>query len=426
VKSFSFSKKIALRYLWSKRSEAFITILTVISVLGIALGVTVITMVMAIMTGFQYELREKIVGADSHIIVNRWVGAINDWPTVKNVIAGIKDVDSVSAYTLSQVLIRANNRSNGILVRGIEENSDAAKQLAKVLEYSQNISDALSPKPVNITDERGKQKVIELPGIVVGRELAKTLSLMLGNTVSLFSPTVSSTPFGLIPRYKRFVVSATYSSGLREYESGLAYMPLAVAQDFFRLGDTVTGFEVRVKNIEKSHLVAKAIVDALSEVDGGGFDAQDWRERNRSLLEAMQLEERVYFWVLLLLIMLGSFSIVSTLVMIVLEKRRDIAILRTLGASSKSIARIFLIQGSVIGIIGTFSGLLGGYLGSILLAKYGFRLPDAFPFETVPIRLEFLNFLSVGVASLIICFLATIYPAYRASRLHPTEVLRYE
>lgn len=426
MKSLAFSKKIAQRYLWSKRSEAFITILTVISVLGIAIGVTVITMVMAIMTGFEYELREKIVGTDSHIVVNRWVGKIDNWKDIESKIQAVSGVESVSAFSVSQVLVRVNSRSNGIYVRGVERDSAAGKQLQNYLEADQTLEQAFSKRPVNITDEDGKQRVVDLPGIIIGRELSRTLSVALGDAVSLFSPTVTSTPFGLIPRYKRFVVSGTYSSGLREYENGLAYMPLDEAQDFFRLGDTVSGFEVRVKNVETSNIVAKNILDSLASVAGGGFEAQDWRERNRPLLEAMELEKRVYFWVLLLLIMMGSFSIVSTLVMIVLEKRKDIAILRTLGASARSIARIFFIQGSIIGIIGTILGLIGGYAGSILLKMYGFRLPEAFPLATVPIKLETMNFVSVGIASLLICFLATIYPAFRASRLQPTEVLRYE
>jgi len=426
MKSFAFSKKIAMRYLWSKRSEAFITILTFISIIGIAIGVMVITMVMAIMTGFQYELREKIVGTDSHIIVRRLGGKIDEWKPIVEKIKSVEGVASVSAFTLSQVLIRAHDHSSGILVRGIEKDSAAGVQLSRFLETDQLIEQAFKDSPVNITDEDGTQRVVELPGIIVGRELCKTLSVMLGDTVSLFSPTVTSTPFGLIPRYKRFVVSGTYASGLREYESGLAYMALSQAQEFFRLGDTVSGFEVRVKNVENSQVVTKAISDTLLTSVGGGFYSEDWSERNRPLLEAMQLEKRVYFWVLLLLILMASFSIVSTLIMIVLEKRKDIAILRTLGASTRSIAHIFLVQGSIVGIIGTFSGLLLGYLGSLALRVYGFRLPEAFPLSTVPVRLEGMNFAMVGIASLIICFIATIYPAFRASRLQPTEVLRYE
>ncbi|MCO6430181.1 MAG: ABC transporter permease [Deltaproteobacteria bacterium] len=425
MSSFSFSRKVAFRYLWSKRSEAFITILTVISVIGVALGVMALIITMAIMEGFEHEMREKLIGTNSAIVVKRLGGKIDNWRTVQETVAGIEGVESVSPFTLSQVLLRSDERSSGILIRGLEPGSASAAQLQGFLEDDQKIENAFNPPPITVIDPDNNEVLANLPGLVIGRELADQLNLLLGQPVSLLSPSVSSTPFGLMPRFKRFVISATYSSGLTEYESGLAYMALAEAQNFFRLGDTVNGFEVRVRDLDRSSIVAQKINGELSKL-APGFYAQDWKETNRPLWEAMQLERTVYFLVLLLIILVASFSIISTLVMIVLEKRKDIAILKTMGATSGSIARIFQIQGTIIGAFGISLGLLAGYFGCVGLQRYGFPLPSAFPMSTLPVRMEPFIFLVTGGAAFCICALATIYPALRASRLDPVEVLRYE
>lgn len=426
----NYSGKIALRYLWSKRSEAFITILTVISLLGVAIGVTVICIVMSIMSGFEHELREKLVGTNSHIVVRRLGGKIENWQKLTSELSTIEGIDSVSAFTYHQALVRADDRSSGILIKGIPRDSYAAKQLKTYLEKDAGSSEEGSPEfapvPFNSIDNENEVKLTELPALIVGKELTRTLNVFIGQPVSLISPSVTSTPYGLIPRYKRFAISAIYKSGLSEYENGLAYMSLDEAQSFFRMGDSVSGFEIRVKDIDYSAQVTKLVTDQLMKL-GAGFYAQDWTESNRPLWEAIQLEKKVYFIVLLLIIVMASFSIISMLVMIVLEKRKDIAILKTMGASQKGIATIFRLQGAVIGSLGTALGMAGGYLGCLALERYGFPLDERiFPVSQVPVRMEFLNFASVGAAAFLICFIATIYPARKASRLQPSEVLRYE
>lgn len=425
MSNLSFSRKIALRYLWSKRSEAFITILTVISILGVAIGVTVLNITMAIMTGFESELREKIIGANSHIVVHSATGRIEEWKSAEEKIRAVPGVVSVSPFTYNQALLKVDNRSVGMLIRGITEGSRGAEEVST---YTKTDPDAVKrmfhPEPVDIFDEEGKPAEATLPGIIVGKELVRSYGIPVGSIVSVLSPNVTSTPLGLVPKFRRFVVAGIYNSGLVEYESSIAYASMSEAQGFFKLGQAVSGLEVRVQEVDKSSIVAKGILDALSDVPGN-FIAQDWTEQNKPLWEAIKLEKRVYFIVLLLIVVMASFSIISTLVMIVLEKRKDIGVLKTLGASSKSIARIFRIQGAVIGAIGTVLGLILAYAGCKLLQIYGFPLDERiFQMSTVPIRIVPLNFVVVGCASFLICLFATHYPSRRASSLSPTEVLR--
>lgn len=426
MKSFQFSKKIALRYLWSRRSEAFITIITVISILGVAIGVTVLNVVMAVMTGFQSELRDKIVNTNSHVVVRKLGGRIYNWHEVAERIREVGGVQSVSPFTYHQALIRTPSGNNGILIRGIEQGSSAAEQLGGYLEPGEKLENLFNPAPVEIHALDGQQDQARLPGIVIGRELARSATLMTGTPVALLSAQVESSPFGLVPKYRRFVVAGTYNSGLVEYESGLAYVDLAEAQKFFKMGDSISGLEIRVKRIDDSPAIAKQIVEKLGGLSSGIY-AQDWTETNKPLWDALRLEKKVYFLVLLLIVVMASFSIISTLIMIVLEKRRDIAIMKTMGASTAAIANIFRLQGAVIGALGTGIGLAGGYLGCLGLEKYGFPLDERiFQMSSLPIEIDWFNFFLVGVCAFLICCFATVYPARRASSLEPSEVLRYE
>lgn len=425
MSNFAFSKKIALRYLWSRRSEAFITIITFISILGVAIGVMVLNMVMAVMTGFETELREKIVGANSHIVVRNLGGNISEWKQMGEEISKVPGVTSVSPFTYNQALIKYEGRTSGLLIRGIHKDSAGAAQISGYLKDDpEALSRLFKPAPVAIIDEEGKDAFAELPGILVGKELIRTLGLLPDTPVSILSPNVTSSPFGLLPKFKRFVVIGSYSSGLVEYESGLAYISLEEAQKFFKLGEAVTGLEVRVASIDEAPKLAKDILEKISNF-AGLFVAQDWTEQNKPLWDALRLEKRVYFLVLLLIVVMASFSIISTLVMIVLEKRKDIAILKTLGATSSSISNIFKIQGAVIGGIGTIIGLILSYVGCKLLEAYGFPLDERiFPVSTVPVKILPLNFTIVGICAFFICFFATQYPARRASSIEPTETLR--
>jgi lipoprotein-releasing system permease protein len=432
LSSLRFPRKIAMRYLWSKRSEAFITIITVVSILGVAIGVMVLNMAMAIMTGFQTELKSRIVGTNSHILIRSLDGRMNEWRTIAERIKSVKGVTSVSAFTQHQALIKSEKpfggeRALGLLIRGIENGSTAADQVGSYMRLSPGEELPLfNPPSLVVQRPDGSEDEAALPGIIIGRELQRSLGVLAGSPVSILSPQVSSSPFGLMPRFKRFVVAGVYQSGLIEFESGLAYANLPDAQQFFGMGDGVSGLEVRVANIDRAPEVTTLIMSNLKEV-GTGLYAQDWTETNRPLWEALKFERKVYFIVLLLIIVMASFSIVTTLIMLVLEKRKDVAILRTMGATSQAIGLIFFMQGSIIGALGTLLGLLLGVLGCLGLKWYGFPLDEQiFQMSTVPVHMEPLNFIVVGVTAFLISSLATFYPAWRASQLHPSEVLRYE
>ncbi|MCB0344544.1 MAG: ABC transporter permease, partial [Bdellovibrionales bacterium] len=282
------------------------------------------------------------------------------------------------------------------------------------------------PATIDIVRPDGEVDQIQLGPLVIGRELQRKLGISIDTPVTLFSPQMRSSPQGLIPRQRRFVVKGIYQSGLVEYEAGLAYTSIEAAQSFFGLGHSVTGIEVIVNDIFKSRQIGDEIMKRLGG-ETSPYYATDWTEPNKALWEAIQLEKRVYFIVLLLLVLLASFSIVSTLVMVVMEKGRDVAILKAMGATDGFVRRIFLTQGIVIGIVGTILGTLLGYAGCIGLREYGFEIdPTVFSLETVPVHLVPANFVVVFIAALIITAFAGVYPAHRAARINPADALRYE
>jgi len=363
------------------------------------------------------------LGVDSHIVVRAAGGRIFNWREVVKEVTSVSGVVSASPYTYNQALVRTDGGATGVLIKGIDPDSATGEQVASYLDSRHSIKKALTPS--HVVDSSGGEDVL-LPPLVIGRELARSFSLFEGSSVSVLAPSVSSTPFGLLPRYRRFAVTAHYQSGLVEYESGLAYTDIEIAQQFFELFYSLAGIEVRVRDIDRSREVTKRIIDKLND-RGGGFYVQDWSEKNKPLWDAIRLEKRAYFIILLLIIVMASFSIVTTLVLVVLEKRRDIAVLRTMGAPARSISRIFTIQGSIIGLVGVSSGLVLGYLGCLLLRKYGFPLNEkVFQMSELPVEIDPVNFVAVGAVAFLICFLATIYPARRASKFQPAELLRHD
>lgn len=432
--------RIALRYFWSTRKDAAIFILSIFGILGVAIGVTVLNITMAVFSGFQTEFRAKIIGTEAHVTVRPVSPPLLRSKDISELVASVPGVASVSPYTYSQGLLQYGNRSSGILVRGIAPGTASANQLVKfssaeVVEELlgggadvkadvgagvATVSDAADP------DQPSALEQPALPGILVGQELARNLSILPGSFVSIMSPQMGSTPFGLVPRTRRFQVVGIYHSGLIEYESSVVYVPIASAQTFYRLGEGVHGLEVRVNDVDDAPRISGRILEALGGLTAG-FMATDWTVANKPFFEALKLEKRVYFLVLLLIIVMASFSIISTLIMVVLEKRRDIAIMMSLGGTSAMVRKIFRLQGAAIGGVGVLLGLLGGASGCYLLKHYGFPIDERiFQTSTLPIHIEWMNFVYTGAAAFLICYLSTIYPSWRATKVNPTDILHNE
>lgn len=421
-----FERFIAFRYLRSKRKEVFISIISIISILGVAISVMVLDIVLAVMTGFEAELREKLVGANAHVVVRRLGGHIEEWAPLREQILGVPGVVAAFPYTYNQAMITSPSGARGIIIHGVSEFPEAKAKVAQYLEAGSDIEALFSHPEIEIMRPDGTPDIVRLPPLIVGRELRRKLGLPLGEPVTLFSPEMSSSPQGLIPKQRRFAIIGAYSSGLVEYESALAYTSLRDAQTFFGLGEEVTGIEVKVQNLFEARAIADRILEQLGGADSVYY-ATDWTEPNKPLWDAIKLEKRVYFIVLLLLILVASFSIVSTLVMVVMEKGRDIAIMKSMGARDSSILRIFLIQGAMIGTAGTILGTLLGILGCYGLREFGFEIDrSVFSLDQVPVHMLPSNFIVVGISAFVITTLAGIYPAVRASRLKPAEALRYE
>jgi len=413
---------VGLRYLRARRKEAFISLITVISVVGVMIGVMTLNIVLAVMTGFEEDLRDRILGFNPHIVVVSYAGAIRN---ADKVLATVRDTPGVVAaapLVYSQVMLTTGQSVSGVVVRGVPPGDDAAIVDLKGHLSSGSI-DRLGAE-FEVAPSGDSKTPTKLTGVIIGQELAKQLGVDVGDPVSVVSPMGTASPVGMIPKVKRFAVAGTFDSGMFDYDSSLIYMSLGDAQRFFGLGDAITGVEVRVGDIYHAQDVARRIEAGL----GTPYRARDWMEVNRNLFLAFRLEKAVYFIVLLLIVLVAAFNIIATLIMIVMEKRKDIAILKCMGATNRSIARIFMLKGAIVGAVGTALGVVGGYAGCWLLARYQFvELPkDVFYVSTLPVRVYGENFLLVALASVTICLLATIYPARQAAGLAPVEVIRYE
>lgn len=412
---------IGLRYLRAKRKEAFISLITVISMAGVMIGVMTLNIVLAIMTGFEEDLRDRILGFNPHVIVLSYSGTIVD---AGSVIARVREIPGVVAaapFVYGQVMVSHDQNVAGVVVRGIEPAADGAVDISQLLREGR-LAALAERHEAPATD--GSSDRVELPGLIIGRELARQLGVAVGDVVNVISPIGTPTAIGLVPRVKRFVAVGVFESGMSEYDASLVFMTIAEAQRFFDLDDGVTGVEVRVDDLYG----ARAIADRISVALGFPFRVRDWMNINHNLFSALKLEKTVYFIVLLLIVLVAAFNIVATLIMVVMEKRKDVAILKSMGATAAAVGRIFVLKGLIIGIVGTFFGNLGGYVACWALKRYEFiELPkDVFYVSTLPVKMYPEYFAAVTLASLAICLLATIYPARQAARLVPVDIIRYE
>ena len=409
---------IALRYLRAKRREAFISLITLISTAGIAIGVMTLTITLAVMTGFEGDLRSRILAFNPHVTVWGQLGSIADPDTVVATARAVPEVAAAEPFVYGQLMLSTPKEFAGVLVRGIPPHGAASAELAGRLR-SGSIDDL--GRAVAVPLGQGRGATAQLPGIVLGSALSDKLGVHVGESVSIAAAAAGSAG---VPRLRRFAVVGEFSSGMPEYDSGLAYVSLADAQQLYDMDGGVTGVEIKVHDLYQAEQVAQRLSGTL----GIGYRVRGWMTANRNLFAALTLQKSVYSIVLLLIVLVAAFTVLATLVMVVMEKRKDIAILKSMGASGRSIGRVFIYKGLIIGGVGTLLGNLGGWAGCWLLKHYQFvELPkDVFFVNTVPVQIHPPYFAAVTAATLVICLLATVYPARKAARLAPVDVIRYE
>jgi lipoprotein-releasing system permease protein len=401
---------IALRYLKSKKKHRAVSVTTAISIGGVAVGVMALLVVLSVMSGFHQDLQKKILGANAHIIIRDYKGAIQDYEKTAEQLKGEKSIISYAPFVLGQVMVSSGNRTHGVFLRGI--NPDTESQTTDILSH---VKDGDFSKLAGESD---------IPGIILGKELASSLGVFIDDKINIVSPLGEIGPMGMLPKVRQFKVVAIFEIGMFEYDSSLVLTNIKSAQDFFSMGKTISGIEVRLQDIYKAPEIKKHLQEKL----GFPYYVMDWMQMNKNLFSALKLEKFAMFIILVLIILVASFNIISNLIMNVIEKSREIAILKAIGATNKSIMTIFIFQGLFIGIIGTTVGVLGGFcLGYILNTWQLIKLPaDVYYLSHLPVKMNLFDFVTVSVSAITITFLATIYPAWQAAKLDPVEPLRYE
>jgi len=402
---------VGLRYLRAKHKQGFISLISLISVAGITVGVIALIVVLAVYSGFTDGLRDQILGVNSHIIVQQMGGKINNYDLVRDRILTVKGVTGASPYLYAQTLLSSANGGNGVVLRGMDPAT-----AENVVGLSRQM---LEGSIHDLTADDNPR----LPNIILGKNLAADLRVSVGDKVRLISPSGPLTPMGIIPKIKTCRISGIFETGMFEYDSSLAYMSLTNVQHFLGLGDVAHGIEVTVKKKELNR--ADQVGERIVKKIGIGFIAKDWMMMNRNLFAAFKLEKIGMFICMALIILVAALNIISALVMVVMEKSKDIAILKSMGATSASVMKIFFIQGLVIALTGTALGVVGGLGLCELLSRYQFiELPsNVYPMTTLPIKVLPLDVTIIAVSSIIITLLATLYPSWKASAVQPAEVL---
>ncbi len=402
------------RYLRARRREGFISVIAGFSFLGIMLGVATLIIVMAVMNGFRKELLDKILGLNGHLLVQPLESPLTDWKDVADRISQLQGIRLAAPVVDGQALASSYFNASGVLVRGMR-----ADDLDNLTSIARNIK------------QGSLDGFDEGQGVAIGRRLADQLSLHAGDTITLVAPKGAVTPMGITPRIKPYRIAAVFEIGMSEYDSSFVFMPLAESQAYFNRKDDVTAIEVFTTNPDEIDGFRKAVTEAA----GRPVFLVDWRQRNSTFFNALQVERNVMFLILTMIVLVAALNIVSGLIMLVKDKGQDIAILRTMGASQGSIMRVFLITGAAIGVVGTIVGFLVGLviclnIESIQQFLSWLTSTDLAPKELyflsrLPAKLAFGETTAVVIMALTLSFLATLYPSWRAARLDPVDALRY-
>ncbi len=406
---------IGLRYTRAKRRTQFISFITLTSVLGIALGVTALITVLSVMNGFEAELRERILGMTSHATITGRNGRLKHWPQLEKQIEGYPHIEGSAPFVEGQVMVNADRRVSGTVLRGI------------LPEYEPKVSEVGNKMKAGQLSEL----VAGQFGIILGAELANYLGVLIGDKVTVISPQINSTPVGILPRLKRFTVVGVFQVGMYEYDRNMAVIHIDDAAKLFRLGKAVSGLRLKLDDLFNAPKITQSLANELYS-----YRVSDWTKSHSNFFKAIKTEKRVMFIILLLIVAVAAFNIVSTLVMVVTDKRGDIAILKTQGLSNMSVMGIFIILGGIIGIVGTFLGTISGVLlalniETIIPAIEGFfgvqfMAADVYYISDVPSKLDWSDVYTIGIIAFVLSLVATLYPAWQASRVNPAEVLRYE
>lgn len=419
---------VALRYLFARRKQAFIYVISAMSVLGVAIGVAALVVVLGVYNGFTTDIRDKILGANAHIIVSGPLGALTAPPSgpgsspedgASGITGVLRRIDATpgvvgsTPFLYAEGMLSSPSGVKGVVLRGIDPHT-APSVLSMLDALTSGSVDKLTPSTEGAP-----------PGVLVGKELAQRLGLAVGSRVNLLSPSGQKTTAGFQPRIRPFRVAGVFRTGMFEYDSSLGFISLAAARDLLGLpADQISGIEVTVKDVYKADTVAAALQKELGPL----ASVRTWMDMNANLFAALKLEKIGMFILLAMVVLIGSFSIVTTLVMLVMEKTHDIAILMSMGATKGMIRRIFMLQGTIIGVVGTLLGYVLGIGLALLLQRYQFiKLPPGvYTLDHLPILLEWGDIAIIGLSAMLLCFLATIYPARQASSLEPAEALRFE
>jgi lipoprotein-releasing system permease protein len=403
---------VSLRYLKTKKRYGTVSLNTFISIAGVVIGVATSIITLSVMTGFQGYFRDKILSAISHIVVMEYTGnGVQDGKALQDKIDRVPHVKATTPFIISQAMLTSTNHVQGVVVRGINPRTEGT-----VTSLEKNITEG----SLRDLESPGKK----LPGIVIGEDLARKFGVVIGDTITMVNPIGEETAMGMVPKMRKFNLVGIFDAGMYDYNTGFAYISLPEAQKFFDMPGRVSGIQVRVDEIYN----ADKISDAIRSAVGYPYYTRNWIEMNKNFFSALKLEKIGMSLILIVIIIVASFNIIGTLTMIVMEKSREIAILKSMGAPARSIMQIFMFAGLVIGLVGTTIGALIGYAAVALITKTGvISLPkDVYQVSHLPLSITGLDILFIAATALGISFIATLYPSWQAAKQDPVEVLRYE